>query len=292
MGICNHYRWKANMRYLKIDLKTYLLSSGKAHPREGFSLIELLVVITIISMMMAILAPSLSKAKESARGVHCLNNLRQLTLAWTAYASETDDEICGAYPAVNPFKVLFPPPPYIPLYDRPWVNDGLCDDPFNELANTRQGLESGVLWAYLNSVEVYKCMSDRTKLLRSYSISGLMNGGISNHNYTKLAQIKKPHRKIVFADDQLGGLDPSLVEAFGSWLSSPYRVGPYFMGDGPSNRHDIASNFSFADGHCEKWAWEDPLFIKSCTEILTEEEINKINKESNDFAKIKEAMSK
>jgi prepilin-type N-terminal cleavage/methylation domain-containing protein/prepilin-type processing-associated H-X9-DG protein len=56
--------------------------------RRGFTLVELLVVIGIIAVLISILLPTLSKARESARATACLSNLRQLGTAWTIYASE------------------------------------------------------------------------------------------------------------------------------------------------------------------------------------------------------------
>jgi len=277
-----------------LPLRVLPLDRGRACCRAGFTLLELLVVTAIISMMMAILAPSLRQAGEAARGAHCLSNLRQLTLAWTTYAIESDDEICGSIPALNPFTVLFPPPPHIPLYDGPWVNDGLLDDPFNELSNTRQALESGVLWPYLQSTEVYRCQSYSPKLLRSYSISYLMNGHPGSNCYYKLTKINNPQGKIVFADDRIGNWNTSQIEMFGLWLSGSYEVGliPSAGKVLPVIRHNIGSNYSFADGHCEKWGWSDYLFIKSATEQLTEYEIQKLINESTDFAKLNRAMTK
>ena len=59
--------------------------------RRGFTLIELLVVIAIIAILMAVLMPALNIARDQARRIQCISNVKSLTLAWLLYKDDYDD---------------------------------------------------------------------------------------------------------------------------------------------------------------------------------------------------------
>lgn len=219
---------------------------------EGFTLIELLVVISIMAMLMSILLPGLNRARESGKRVVCLSNLRQLTLAWNFYAMDNDDRVCSPDTYWN---------------DTPgsnyWVADGPVV-PSNYIGGTQTAIEDGVLWSYTQSTfGVYKCRSDGSKLLRSYSISNSMGGYAQNGTttYSSLGEVPMPTEKVVFVDatSRLHWIGGSFWPVDIDTSGTRWRI---FDDHNITARHADGCNASFADFHCEYVRWKDWRTVK------------------------------
>jgi prepilin-type N-terminal cleavage/methylation domain-containing protein len=82
-----------------MNFKNRILDSVRYKTNKGFTLVELLVVISIIALLLALLMPALSKSKAKATQITCLTQLKQIGLAMTMYAGDNRDLFPG--PAVT-----------------------------------------------------------------------------------------------------------------------------------------------------------------------------------------------
>src|SRR5947209_2138257 len=76
--------------------------------RHGFTLVELLVVIGIIALLISILLPSLSRARESANQIKCANNLRQIGMAIITYANDNKGRLLPSCVQPTPPSTIYP----------------------------------------------------------------------------------------------------------------------------------------------------------------------------------------
>ncbi|MEJ0091717.1 MAG: prepilin-type N-terminal cleavage/methylation domain-containing protein [Limisphaerales bacterium] len=243
-----------------------------SHSHRAFTLIELLVVIAIIAILAAMLLPALSKAKQKALGISCMNNTKQLNLAWLMYAGDNND----ATPAVNTTSSTGQDPS--DFWGDYWVDNnmhyGLTD------ATNEAIIKAGQLWNYAKALNVYKCPADnstqfanKTGLprLRSYSCSQTFSGGqwlatltpsISYDTYKKTSQIRKPSDTWVFIDENPATINDA---AFAVIMMPVPAPGVAEEVDQPAAYHGRASGMSFADGHTIVHKWQSSVTVAGNT---------------------------
>ncbi len=233
-----------------------------AHRLRAFTLIELLTVIAVIAILAALLLPVLANAKDKARTVGCLNNLRQLTLCWAMYCHDHND-IMPPNNSVYDINTSQP----IPGAD---LSQTWCPGLANQDTNS-DNIAKGYLFTYNANAGIYHCPADRARIqdksgeklpffhTRSYNMSQSING-LGNTlwwipSYKRSTDIQDPPtgRLFVFGDVHEDEIFDAL---FGTpWQGSPWD-GIWF--DLPANRHNQGGCLSFADGHSERYKWKAP----------------------------------
>jgi len=218
--------------------------------RKAFTLIELLVVIAIIAASM--LLPALGAAKGQAKKAACLNNLKQLQLAWISYADDFRDRI---------------------------VANAFVPGDMNSASDTTNAalMAAGPLYPYCKSTKVLKCPADGARNpqnhlepVRSYSMNTFLNGYdtaaelasapglyVVEKKSTSIAH-PPPTRRLVFIDESQNCLDDCNFGVIPSLEGTGHSLVNHWD-NFPSARHGNGADFSFADGHVAARRWKGRL---------------------------------
>lgn len=242
---------------------------------NAFTLIELLVVIAIIAILAAMLLPALSRSKQKAQAVLCMNQLKQLTLGWVMYANDNSGRLApncelGQQPTTSTDARIQPGGIWIQ-----WCPGNMKS---TAVADQTNFIMAGLLYPYVKTLAVYKCPTDRSVImfgpiaypkLRSYSMNCWLSpfpgrdataifGGDQARIFIRDTDINRPDMTFVLIDENEKSIDD------GYFAGSPGK--PNYWINVSATRHGGSGGLSFADGHSEIKLWRDKNVLNPPTE--------------------------
>ena len=221
--------------------------------RNGFTLIELLVVIAIIAILAAMLLPALTKAKQKAQGIYCMNNTRQVSMGWLLYAADNNETLMKGQPVKGGMDWTS---------NSENTNSALLMDPAQSL-----------MAAYVRSAGVWKCPADvypgpLGPRVRSLSLNAALVG--SKVKLGPKPNFPSPREYLEVALKTSDLLTPGPASIFvgldehaDSINDSVFHVVPgnapaaYVWRDLPASYHNGACGFTYADSHSEIKKWRE-----------------------------------
>ena len=224
-------------------------TAAASRARRAFTLIELLVVVAVIGILAGLLLPAIGKAKGRAHTTGCVNNLRQLAIAWSLYADDNDDRLVNNHGRGETIT-----------YRNTWANNVMDWATSDDNIDPRF-VTDALLGIYVGrSASVFKCPSDRSQAangerIRSMAMNCMVGdpGELTNKfnpdylQYFTSASISDPSQIFVFLDEH-----PDTIND--GFFMNP--LDSYTWGNRPASFHNGAGNFSFADGHVETHRWQ------------------------------------
>jgi len=244
----------------------------KSNREDGFTFVELLVVLATVAVLAVMLLPAIAGTKPSSQAFQCLENLRQLTLGWQMYAGDNSGKLApngGAYGGVG-----FTPPTPTDSRIQPggaWYQ--WCPGDMSAYSQYATNfVKVGAIYPYVNSMSVYHCAADRGGYkfgptifphVRSYSmncyLAAIVDGTTDGRwrplegtvNFYKDSALTRPGPAMtfVFIDENEYSIND------GVFVSDPAQ-GNFWL-DVPATRHAGSGGLSYADGHTEMKRWTD-----------------------------------
>lgn len=236
---------------------------------QAFTLIELLVVIAIIAILAAILLPVLNRAQQTAIAASCMNNKKQLMLAWIMYSDENSSKL-----AINSNKSE--------SYEGTpsWVSGILDWTTSSDNTNLAYLISdtNALLGDYVRNPAVFACAASLyvspaqsavgwSQRCRSISMDCAVGAGTKDSSFpygavwyaTKMSDLRTPGPSMswVFSDENPDGIDDCIF-----YIYSGYTSGTGQFTELPGSVHAGKCGMGFADGHAEIHKWVTPVVVK------------------------------